>query len=254
MEINEFIKLISKKWGSVFSLVFVITVATIGLSLINPLKYEAKSRLLVIQSTSGNDLYALSRSNEYLGNLFSQIAYSGSFYNLVLDSSYNIDKSYFSGSYSEQIKKWHKTVNTKTLADTGIININVYHPNPYQAQQIALAVNDVMMNKNNYYQGGEQGIKVNIIDQPLVSNYPVKPNIPQNAGLALISGFVFALGYIYLFPEERYNIRLWPKRKIKNTSHKIKINYYPLPAENVVLEENNDSEFQPQGDMANVLR
>lgn len=261
MEINEYIKLIGKKKGSIFSLIFVITILTLAVLLISPLKYEAKSRLLVVQSTNGNDPYTISRSNEYLGNLFSQVAYSGSFYNLVLDSSYDIDKNYFSGNYSEQIKKWHNTVNTKTLADTGIITINVYHTNPYQAQQIALAVNDVMMNKNSNYQGGAQGIKVNIIDQPLVSSYPVKPNIVQNTGLALFIALILSLVYIYLFPEERYSIRLWPRnrvKKVKNFNHAIKIDYYPFSAENKITEEinnnNNPAEFQPQGDMTNIIR
>ena len=130
MEFIDFIKLLTKKRGTIFTVVFVIVVLTLGISLIGPLKYGAKSRLLVVQNTASSDPYTVSKSNEYLGNLFAQVAYSGSFYNLVLESQYNIDKTYFSGNYSEQMKLWEKTVETKTLSDTGIIEINIYHPNP----------------------------------------------------------------------------------------------------------------------------
>ena len=165
MEFFDFIKLLKRKKGTLFSLVFIIIILSIGFSLLSPLKYGAKSRLLVVQNTGGVDPYTVSKSNEYLGNLFSQVAYSGSFYNLVISSPFDIDKNYFSGDYNKQMKTWGKTIATKTIADTGIIEINIYHQNPYQAQQIALAVNDILINKNSNYQGGGESIKVNIIDQ-----------------------------------------------------------------------------------------
>lgn len=253
MEFFDFLKLLKRKKGTILALIFVIIILSLGLSLINPLKYGAKSRLLVVQNSNGIDPYTVSKSNEYLGNLFSQIAYSGSFYNMVLESPYDIDKNYFSGDYNKQIKIWKKTISTKTLNDTGIIEINIYHPNPYQAQQIALAVNDILINKNSNYQGSGQSIKVNIIDQPLISNYPIKPNLPQNVVVALTAGLLFSLFYIYIFPEERYNIRLWSNKKkmkkIKINSHSIKVDYQPA-----VEEKEQNSGFQARGDINNILK
>jgi capsular polysaccharide biosynthesis protein len=253
MEFFDFLKLLKRKKGTIFTLVFVVVILSLGLSLINPLKYSAKSRLLVVQNSNGVDPYTVSKSNEYLGNLFSQIAYSGSFYNMVLESPYDIDKNYFSGDYNKQIKTWEKTISTKTLSDTGIIEVNIYHPNPYQAQQIALAVNDILINKNSNYQGSGQSIKVNIIDQPLISNYPVKPNLPQNLVIALMASLLFSLFYIYIFPEERYNIRLWSNKKrtkkVKINSHSIKVDYQPI-----TKEQEQNSGFQAHGNIHNILK
>ncbi len=249
MEFGNFIRLLGRKRGTIFTIIFVIIVLTVGVSLIGPLKYGATSRLLVVQNTTGSDPYTVSKSNEYLGNLFAQVAYSGSFYNLVLASPYDIDKNYFSGDYNGQMKIWEKTIRTKTLSDTGIIEINIYHPNPYQARQIALAVNDIMINKNSNYQGNGSGIKINVIDQPLVSNYPVRPNLPQNLVIALVASLILSLFYIYLFPEDRYDLRLWPKRKmkkIKNIGHAVKLDYYPV---------NDEAESRPrQGNIGNVFK
>jgi hypothetical protein len=140
--------------------------------------------------------------------------YSSSFYDQVIASKYNIDGNYFSGNYSQQIAKWQKTVATKTQGDTGIIEINVYHPQASEANKIALAVNDILINNNQNYQGG-QNIKVSIIDQPLTSNYPNMPNIFYNIAAALFGSLIISLFYLYIFPEEKYNIYLFGKRKNK---------------------------------------
>ncbi|HZJ41235.1 MAG TPA: hypothetical protein VFD16_03155 [Candidatus Saccharimonadales bacterium] len=241
MEFNEFLKLIGRKKQTIFAIIFVSLVLTIGLSLLSPLKYGVKSRLLVLQDTSDADAYSLSKSNEYLGNLFAQVVYSSSFYNQVIASPYNIDRNYFSGNYSQQLKKWHETVSTSTQGDTGIVEINVYHTNIQEAKQIALAINDILINNNQNYHSG-QNIKVNIIDQPLVSNYPVKPNIPYNAALALVASFLISLFYIYIFPARRNNLNL-----IGGHHKKVKIN-------NIEINHNVTPDNDLHGNMGNVLR
>jgi len=182
------------------------------ISVIQPLKYSVSSRLLVIQNATSADAYALSRSNEYLGNLLAEVVYSSSFYEQVRASKYNIDENYFSGNYNQQLKTWIKTVDTRAQDDTGIIDINVYHPDVTEAKKIALAVNDILINRNQEYQGS-QNIKINIIDQPLASIYPTKPNIPYNLVATFFLSFIFALIYIYLFPEDRYSLSVFNSKK-----------------------------------------
>ncbi len=268
MEFNEFLKLIARKKQTIFAMIFATLVITIGLSLISPLKYGAKSRLLVLQDAASSDAYSLSKSNEYLGNLFSQVVSSSSFYDQVRSSQYNIDKNYFSGNYSQQLKKWNQTVKTSTQGDTGIIEVNVYHPNVQEAKQIALAVNDILINKNQDYHGG-QNVKVNIIDQPLISNYPVKPNLPYNAVIAIVASLVFALFYIYIFPERKNDLNILGGKSHKN----IKINNniiredsiqaaQSVQAEREYLSQNirhddnhnNHNDHIIHGNMGNVLR
>ncbi len=223
MEINTFAKLIRKRQKTIWSFTTIILVISLIMTFTQPLKYTSKSKLLVAQNTMGADPYAVSRSNEYLGNLFSQVAYSSSFFNLVVNSQFNIDKNYFNGDSSKQMKRWKNTISAKSLGDTGIISISVYHPNPAQARQITLAINDVLINKNFNYQGLGNLVKVNVIDQPIVSNYPNKPNAILNTLLALLGGFIFSALYIYYFPEDRYAFQLIRlKKKVKK--HQIKIN------------------------------
>jgi len=276
MELHEFLKLIKRKKQTIFIIIIVCLIITLGLALTQSFKYGSQSRLLVVQNNTGADAYTLSKSNEYLGNLFSQVAYSSSFYNFVLSSQYDIDDNYFSGDENQKLKKWRQTVQTKTISDTGIIEINIYHPNYYQAQQLALAVNDVLINKNLNYQGNGQGIKIVVIDQPLVSTRPVKPNLPYLGGLALVGGFILALFYIYIFPEEKNSLELIRKKAYKklaqnpitpnlynspqnqnNSNNPVNITYQPL--ENQVIEtaeigEQSAQDIRPTGNINNVFR
>jgi len=277
MEINTFIKLLQRRQKTIWSFVVIILIINLVVTFTQPLKFTSKSRLLVAQNTMGADPYAVSRSSEYLGNLFSQVVYSGSFFNLVANSEFNIDKGYFNGNSSKQMKKWNKTVSAKSLGDTGIISISVYHPDPYQARQITLAINNVLINKNSNYQGLGNLVKVNVIDQPIVSSFPNKPNMVSNTLLALIGAFIFSLIYLYYFPEERHAFQLIRTRRkrvakikkmsiapeaIKDSTHNQNINLHQERLENIndlIIEENKQNmeekaeEIEYRGDINNII-
>lgn len=222
MDLKEFLILIKHKRQTIILMILSAIVLVVSISLLLPLRYEAKSRLLITQDTGTADAYTVSRSNEYLGNLFAQVSLSSSFFDLAMESPYQVDQNYFQGNYEQKIKTWRKTVQTRTLSDSGIMEISVYHTNPYQAQQLALAINDVLINKNINFQGNGDKVKINVIDRPLVSSYPVKPNLPQNVALAASFSFILSLFYIYIFPEERYSWRLFGTKK-KHRSQKIEL-------------------------------
>lgn len=266
MELNEFLNLLKKKRQTIFTIVFVLFMLSLLFSLSQGLKYTVKSRLLVVQNAYNSDAYVLSKSNEYLGGLFAEIVYSSSFYDQVLASQYGVNKNYFSGTYSQQIKKWHNVIETKTQGNTGIIGINVYHPQVNEAKKIALAVNDILMNKNQAYQGG-QGVRINIIDQPIASSYPNKPDLPKNLLISILVSFIVSLFYIYLFPEEKYSLYLISSRRIKNKKivkekkevEEIKLNYEPvkynLSEDNYNQTDADDTSYKNlNGNINNIIK
>lgn len=273
MELKDFIKLLSKKRQTVWAWIFVFIALGLIITFVQPLKYSTKSKLLVIQNTRDVDPYTVSKSNEYLGNLFSQVLYSSSFYDLTLSSQYNVDRSYFTNDATRQQKIWKKTVKARSLNNTGIIEMEINHPDPYQAKQLALAVNDVLMNKNFNYQGMGDTVRVNVIDQPLVSNYPTNPNPLINFALSIVLGVSFGFVYIYFLPEEKYNFYLFgkPKSRRKKAQKEILVQAKTAKSEKVPVYldgQNMETDFlagnfvehpQPsvpvelKGNMANIL-
>ncbi len=214
MEVKDFFHILKRRKGVIFYAWLIFIMLGAGATFSQSLKYEASSKLLIVQNVSGADPYTVSKSNQYLGNLFSQIVYSNSFFELVTSSNnFDINKSYFTDNYKKQMKIWSQTITAKSN-DSGIIEISIYHPNAYQAKQIALGVNDVLINQGFNYQGGTESIKIKIIDQPLVSDYPVKPNIIFNFLAFSALGILAGLIYLYISPTKKAPI----KRTLKQTS------------------------------------
>jgi len=250
MEFNDLIKSKKQTLVSFFLVFFLLGAIFTGLQ---TFKYTASSKLLVIQEgASGVDPFAVSRSVEYLSGLFSQVVSSNSFFNLVKESGFNVDQSYFKGDSIKQIKLWQKTVSAKSVEASGVINISVYHPSSYQAKQIALAVNHVLMTQNSNYQGIGSSVKITVMDDPLVSNYPNQPNLLVNFGLVVALSLIFGLAYIYIFPEEKYNIRLFHRRQRKLKAVKGPIKHDFLAS--VEQEEELNDNLENRGNIKNIMR
>ncbi len=271
MELKDFFHILRHRKGALFSAWLIFLVLGAAATFSQPLKYEAKSRLLIVQNIAGVDPYTVSKSNQYLGSLFSQVVNSNSFFSLVTSSNnYDIDKGYFSDNYRDQMKIWQKTVTAKSN-DSGIVEISIYHPNAYQAKQIALGVNDALINQGFNYQGGDQSIKIKIIDQPLVSDYPVKPNIIFNFIAFSALGIIVGLIYVYFTPNKRraklrisYQKTDTPATHATQTlrtapiSHLTPVTHHSHPAEKVIIEEENNqaennAEFPVHGDIRDLM-
>ncbi len=203
METKDFIKLFKKRHLTVIGItLFFVTIGLI-ITLLQPLKYSSKSRLLILQPNISADAYTVARSNEYVGGLISEIIYSGSFLDSLKNSNAVFDRNYFSGTYKQNVKKWGKTIFARNSGDTGVIDIEVYHTNPEEAKRISSAVNQLIISGQSPYKFNPEQTKINVIDEPVVSSFPVKPNIPTNFIISLLFGFTAACSYIYLFPKEK---------------------------------------------------
>jgi len=208
METKDFIKLFKKRKITVISITLIFVIVGLTITLIQPLKYSAKSRLLILQSSSSTDAYTVARSNEYVGSLISEVIYSGSFLDSLENSSAVFDRNYFNGNYKDNVKKWSETVFARSSGSTGVIDVEVYHTNPEEAKNIANGVNQLIISGQSPYKFDPNQTKINIIDEPVVSTFPVKPNILINLSLSLLFGFLSACSYIYLFPKEKVSEKL----------------------------------------------
>jgi len=207
MDTKDFMKLLKKRRTTVISITLIFVIIGLIITLIQPLKYSSKSRLLILQPNT-SDAYTVARSNEYVGGLISEIIYSGSFLDSLESSNAVFDRNYFNGTYKQNVKKWGETVFARSSGSTGVIDIEIYHTNPEEAKNISNAVNQLIISGQSPYKFNPDQTKISIIDEPVISSFPVKPNIPINLGISLLSGFLLACSYIYLFPKERVSEKL----------------------------------------------
>ena len=202
MELHQFAAILIKKKQTVMFVVILFLIGAAVITFVQPMQYASWAKILVVQNYSPKtDAYVVSRSNEYLSTVLAQVINTNSFFNEVMNSGFDINKNYFGENYSDQMKKWHAAVSAKPLNDTGIISLTVYHKDRNQSEQILQGINAVMKAKHQDYHGAGDQVEIRTIDQPITSNYPVKPNILLNMLAGLMLGLVFSLSYVYLFPE-----------------------------------------------------
>lgn len=171
-----------------------------AITFLQPLRYSATSRLLVVQNYGiSTDAYNVSRSNQFLSNLLAQVVYSDSFYDQVMASGYNLSKNIFFSDVNKRKKQWQNSVYTRAIADTGMIVLKTYHQDKRTADLLNQAVAYTLMTKNSQYHGLGDNVKVKIIDNSTLSDWPVKPNVILNLLLGLIAGLAAGLYFVYLF-------------------------------------------------------
>lgn len=200
MELVQFIQLIKAGKKTILLSVLVFLLLAAAFTFLRPLEYRAQSRLLIIQnSQEGTDPFVAAKANEYLGGVLTKIVSSNSFLEEALAAGLNVDQSYFSNNLQERAKMWQDMVSARSFGDLGVIEISVFHPDRYQAEQVAQAIDLTLKNKSNVFLSTGDKVEIKVIDQPIVSKWPVRPNIVLNMILGPIIGLVFGLFYLYLF-------------------------------------------------------
>lgn len=213
MDFYDFWYNLKKHWWLVLLLVVLIAGLTFTLSIIQTLKYRSTVQLLVGQKYQpGIDTYTATKSAEYLSNLLSEVVYSSSFMKETLNNPRITDD--YDQSPLKRKKEWLKTVKTKVISDTGIIVIDAYHKNKNQAAQLAQAVADVLITKSNLYHGQGDQVFIRLIDYPITTDYPVKPNVILNTVFGLILGLLIGLLIVYLLTAIEDKLYLEEKGKI----------------------------------------
>jgi capsular polysaccharide biosynthesis protein len=214
MEINDFLRLVFAKKQTIFSVVFLFVILAILLTVIQPLRYSTESKLLIVQEyPRGTDPYVISKSNQTLSNVLAEVVSSNTFFHEVMNSGFGIDKGYFKSEPKKQVEEWRRTVSARTFGDAGILVVNIYHTDRQQSEQIAMAVNQTMKAKHGLFHGNPENVNIKVIDQPLSSDWPVRPNIFMNLIAGFSFGLVFALVYIYVLPQGAYDLRVIPATK-----------------------------------------
>lgn len=202
----NFLDKIRFELNKIIVITLIVTSLAGALSLIQPLKYRSSLKLLVVQeNTQTGDTYTLMRSNEYLGKLLANVTYSTGFAEKVFANSPTLDRSYFGDTPKKLATNWTNSLDVKNLPETGIIEINAYHSDREQTELLARSIGANLIASNAEYHGLGEQVKIKILDEPITTNWPVKPNLPLNLVLGLISGLALSLAIIYFSDNQLAN-------------------------------------------------
>jgi capsular polysaccharide biosynthesis protein len=201
----DVIQLLEKHWKTIAVSAMLAMILAAGLSFVRPLEYAASMRLLIIQKAGLNlDPYTAIRSAERIADNLSQVIYTSVFHDKVVGAQgYRIDQTYFKANENKRREQWGKMVTAEVTHESGFLRVSVFHKDKEQASEIARAVAYVLTTEGNKFIGGRD-LEIQLVDTPLQSRFPVRPNIPLNAFLGALVGFILSSLYLVIGESRRH--------------------------------------------------
>ena len=215
----NFFNLIKNNRKTIMFLTSVVLTVSLLFTIVQPFYYSSSVSLLIIQNSANSmDAYTALTSSERIGDSLAQIVYTSTFFDKVMKApGFEIDQSVFSQKESKKRDQWKKMVDTQVNRGTGILKITVYSESKDQAMAISKAIAYILTLQGWEYVGAGD-INVKMVDSPLVSNWPVKPNVFINIFSGLALGFLASLVYIALTDKNFALINKPKKQATKNNN------------------------------------
>ena len=189
-------------WHTIVMFGLLGLVLALIVTFVQPLQYSSTARLIVLQDVGTSvDAYTASRSEERIAENLATIIYTTTFFDQVMDAGFSIDEDLLDEDEYKQRRNWLKTVDATVSRGTGLLTISAYNKEVGQAEQIVQAVAFVLTEYVDEYTSGGN-IEVILIDEPLNSKWPVKPNILANIFSGFILGGLVGVGYVFLQAEK----------------------------------------------------
>lgn len=170
------------------------------LSFTQPLEYASTVRLLITQPGATNtDPYTVLKSNERIAQNLSQLLYTSSFFENILNQAENVDRNYFPTDEYDRRRAWSKSIGISLESGSGLMTVSIYHSNRAQARTLVLAATQELAKQAPNFFG--YSVRVQVIDSPLDSRWIARPNFLNNALAGLVLGAL--LGLIWMVSGRR---------------------------------------------------
>ncbi len=181
-------------------------------------EYSSKAQILIIQEQEQKmDAYLASKSSESLAKNLKKAVLTSSFRNKVLEDLSDIDLNIFQSEKNRR-KEWIRLVDVKIIPNTSILEITTYHESAFQSEKILNKILSTLLDNHQSYHGGGDDIRLEIINNPLTSIHPTRPNWALNLFLSFILSIFFIITLLVLFPNKIYFLN--KKLKKKNSRNK----------------------------------
>lgn len=190
------VKMLRRRWKIIFLIGVVFALFAAFVTVLFPLEYRADAQVLIISSSRyGVDPYTVVKSAERVGENIAQIMKTSDFYNKVKEQQgTQVDWNYFESLAERKKRKaWDRAVSPSVIFGTGVLSVSTFHQDPVQAERLARAIVSTLERRAVEYVGGDVTLK--IVNQPIVTNWPVRPNLVINTFLGFIIG-IFLMGFL----------------------------------------------------------
>jgi polysaccharide biosynthesis transport protein len=209
VELHDYLDILRRRWLSILVIALTALALASLVTLMLPKKYTATTQLLFfVAGNSAADLAQGSNFAEKQLASYAEVAISP----VVLDPVIkDLELRTTAGELKQSITA---TVPVKTF----IIEIAVTNPDPYQAERIANATGNRLIEAANEFTpsrpDGSETVRVKTLTAADVPSVPSYPNIPRNLALGLILGLVLGIGLAVL--REVLDTRVRTEQDVRN--------------------------------------
>lgn len=172
------------------------------ISFIQPLQYSSQASVLVIPNPKTNtDSYQATKSAENYALTLSTVIKSMSFYNKIVVNNSKIS-ALFPADQNQQRNQWQRDFSANIVPGTGILRLVAYSRKPENSQIILASAVSVLQEEGPAYLGGKSAVLIYMIDTPIASPLPVRPNFPLNLLGGIFAGFL--IGAVIVLIKSEY--------------------------------------------------
>lgn len=194
----NYTKELFRRWHTILFFGLLGLVLALIISFIQPLRFSSTVRLLILQDLGSSvDAYTASRSEERIAENLSTIVYTSTFFDQVFSSGFQLDTKNFPKDDIQRRREWARTVGATVSHGTGLLTITTYHTDVTQAEQLVRAISSVLTQHVKEYTSGGN-VQMRLVDAPLNSQWPVKPNILANIASGFFLGGLVGVAFILL--------------------------------------------------------
>lgn len=187
-------------WKKKLTIGLVIGVSTLAVLIytaLQPFEYRSTAQMIVVHQNENLDSYTASRAAERSAKTLSNVVGTTSFFESVLASDAEI-QDVFGVSELERRDNWNKSIEVAVTPDTGVLTLSAYSKSAAQAEKIAGAAVMSLATQQWKYLGAGTSATVEMIDAPLTSSSPVRPNIVVNVLGGVAVGLLIGMSIVVL--------------------------------------------------------
>src|SRR3989338_1082010 len=190
---------IKNQWKLGTAIVLTTLLLSLVLTLIRPFEYSTEVKLLIIHKPTGSyDPYLSVKAAERIGEMLGKIIYTSSFTQKVEESGYEFRDGFFDLDPARLRQKWKRAVDVTIVPQTGVMEITTFSAEKELSADLARAISDVLVTRGHEYHGAGESVVVKVIDSPVTSQHPTRPNVWLNSLAGVVLGVIIYLILLFL--------------------------------------------------------
>jgi capsular polysaccharide biosynthesis protein len=190
-------------WLAILLTTVTTFVASVVFTVSQPMEYRAQFTVLVLEKNPNLDGYAAAKAAERLSQSLAKAittaAFSDSVYNQIKSNPNLEGNPIISEDPQTRQDAWRKEITTVAQPEVGQVKVSIFQKERSQATILANAISIATVGLGNDYLSSGNTVSLKVVDYPLTSKVPVRPNIFVNLAAGVFVGLAGSMIFIALF-------------------------------------------------------